>query len=306
MMLAVLIAAAAATAVPMTAPGPQGPLAGTLEDAGKGTPVVLIIPGSGPTDRDGNNPLGVKAAPYRLLAEALAAKGVSSVRIDKRGLFGSKDAVADPNKVTIGEYASDAHSWVAAVRKQTGAKCVWLLGHSEGALVALAAAQEPQGICGVIVASGAGRKLSDVIREQLRSNPANAPVLDSAMSALDALDRGEHVDVTNMNPALLPLFRPQVQDFLIDMFQRDPAKLAASLKVPLLIVQGERDIQVSVADAKDLAAAQPKAKLVLIPAMNHVLKDVASDDRAANMAAYADPALPVDSTLIDAIAAFVK
>jgi pimeloyl-ACP methyl ester carboxylesterase len=290
----------------MTAPGPQGPLAGTLEDAGKGTPVVLIIPGSGPTDRDGNNPLGVKAAPYRLLAEALAAKGVSSVRIDKRGLFGSKDAVADPNKVTIGEYASDAHSWVAAVRKQTGAKCVWLLGHSEGALVALAAAQEPQGICGVIVASGAGRKLSDVIREQLRSNPANAPVLDSAMSALDALDRGEHVDVTNMNPALLPLFRPQVQDFLIDMFQRDPAKLAASLKVPLLIVQGERDIQVSVADAKDLAAAQPKAKLVLIPAMNHVLKDVASDDRAANMAAYADPALPVDSTLIDAIAAFVK
>jgi fermentation-respiration switch protein FrsA (DUF1100 family) len=76
--------------------------------------------------------------------------------------------------------------------------------------------------------------------------------------------------------------------------------------VPLLIVLGERDIQVSVADAKDLAAAQPKAKLVLIPAMNHVLKDVASDDRAANMAAYADPALPVDSTLIDAIAAFVK
>jgi hypothetical protein len=140
----------------------------------------------------------------------------------------------------------------------------------------------------------------------LRSNPANAPVLDSAMAALDTLDRGQHVDVTNMNPALLTLFRPQVQDFLSDMFKRDPANLAASLKPPLLIVQGGCDIQVSTTDARDLAAAQPEAKLVLIPAMNHVLKDVASDDRAANVATYADPSLPVDRELVDAGVAFVK
>jgi fermentation-respiration switch protein FrsA (DUF1100 family) len=126
------------------------------------------------------------------------------------------------------------------------------------------------------------------------------------MAALDTLDRGQHVDVTNMNPALLTLFRPQVQDFLIDMFKRDPANLAASLKPPLLIVQGGCDIQVSTTDARDLAAAQPEAKLVLIPAMNHVLKDVASDDRAANVATYADPSLPVDRELVDAVVAFVK
>jgi uncharacterized protein len=306
MMLAMLVAAAAAIASPVTAPGPQGPLEGTLLDAGAHAPVVLIIPGSGPTDRDGNNPLGVTAAPYRLLAEALAGKGVSSVRIDKRGMFGSKAAVADANKVTIGDYAADTHSWVAAIRKQTGAKCVWVLGHSEGALVALAAAQQPAGICGAILVSGAGRKLGDVIREQLRSNPANAPVLDSAMAALDSLDRGQHVDVTGMHPALLKLFAPQVQDFLIDMFRHDPAKLAASVKVPLLVVQGERDLQVSTTDAKALAAGQPKARLVLLPRMNHVLKDVDSDDRMANLAAYADPSLPVDGGLVDAIVGFVK
>ena len=112
-MIEVLIAAAAASAA-ITAPGPQGPLEGTLLDAGKSAPVVLIIPGSGPTDRDGNNPLGVTAAPYRLLAEALAAKGVSSARIDKRGMFGSKAAVADANKVTITDYAADTHNWVDA------------------------------------------------------------------------------------------------------------------------------------------------------------------------------------------------
>ncbi|MFL6722077.1 MAG: alpha/beta hydrolase [Sphingomonas sp.] len=264
------------------------------------------MPGSGPTDRDGNNALGVKAAPYRMLAEALAAKRVSTLRADKRGMFGSKAAISDPNSVTIGDYAADAHSWVKSIRTRTGAKCVWVLGHSEGALVALAAAQQPQGICGVILVSGAGRKVSDLIREQLRANPANAPVLDSAMKALDALDRGKHVDVTGMHRSLQRLFAPQVQGFLIDMFAHDPVKLASTLKLPLLIVQGERDIQVSVADAKALASARPQAKLVLIPTMNHVLKDVSYDDLQANLATYADPSLPVDATLVDAIAAFVK
>lgn len=306
-MFTFLIAAAAvAVGMPVTAPGPQGPLEGTYLDAGKHTPVVLIIPGSGPTDRDGNNPLGITAAPYRLLAEALATQAVSSVRIDKRGLGGSKGAVADGNKVTIADYVTDTHNWIAAIRKRTGVQCVWVLGHSEGSLVALAAAQQPDGMCGVISVSGAGRKLSDVIRDQLRANPANAPLLDQAMAALDTLEKGQHVDVSGMNPALLRLFAPQVQDFLIDDFRHDPAKLAASLKLPLLIVQGERDIQVSAADARALAAAQPKAKLVLVPAMNHVLKDVANDDRSANVATYSDSSLPVDSTLIDAIGSFVK
>ena len=306
MMLPVLLAAAAAVAVPITAPGPQGPLAGTFLEASKDAPVVLVVAGSGPTDRDGNNPLGVTAAPYRLLAEALADRGVSSVRIDKRGLGGSKGAVADGNKVTITDYATDTHNWVAAIQKQTGNSCVWVLGHSEGALIALAAAQQPNGICGVILVSGAGRKLSDVIRDQLSSNAAFAPELDSAFTALQALEHGEHVDATKFDPTLQKLFAPRVQDFLIDMFRHDPAKLAGAITVPLLIVQGERDIQVSTSDAKMLSSAQPKAKLVLLPDMNHVLKDVAGDDRSANLATYTDASLPVDSGLVDAIVKFVK
>jgi hypothetical protein len=221
-------------------------------------------------------------------------------------MFASKAAIADPNKVTIGDYAKDVHSWVKSIRDRTGAKCVWVLGHSEGSLVALVAGQQPDGICGIISVSGAGRKLGDVVREQLRSNPANAPILDSAMAALDRLERGEHVDVSVMHPALQRLFAPQVQDFLIDDLRYEPATLAASLKIPLLIAQGERDVQVSVADAKRLAAAQPKAKLVLLPSMNHVLKDVSTDDRDANVATYADPSLPVDPGLVDAIAMFVR
>ena len=85
----------------------------------------------------------------------------------------------------------------------------------------------------------------------------------------------------------------------------DPVRLAASLKVPLLIVQGDKDLQVTVEDARALAAAQPKAKLAILSGVNHVLKVPASDDRAANVATYGDPSLPLAPSVAEAVAAFV-
>ena len=301
-----IIAVALLVQTPLTAPGPHGRLAGTLTDAGKDAPLVLIIPGSGPTDRDGNNPLGVAAGSYRLLAEALAERGVSTVRIDKRGLFGSKDAVADANAVTIADYAADTRSWIAAIREKSGAKCVWLLGHSEGGLVALASAQDAKDICGVVLVAAPGRKIGDTLRDQLRANPANAPLLGPAMSAIDSLEAGQPVDAAQLPAALQPLFAPQVQLFLINLMAQDPAKLAKAVTVPMLIVQGGRDLQIPRADADKLREAQPAAKVAIIPAMNHVLKDVTSDDRAANFGTYADPSRPLNSDLPDIIARFVK
>lgn len=309
-MILELMVTAAMTAAPvekpLTAPGPEGDLAGTLTDGGKGAPVVLIIPGSGPTDRDGNNPLGVTAAPYRLLAEGLAGRGISSVRIDKRGLFGSKAATADPNKVTIADYAADTRSWVSSIRSATGAPCVWLLGHSEGALIALAAGQKPEGICGVITVSGAGRKLGAVMRDQLNANPANGPILPAAMAALDSLEAGKTVESDALPAPLQPLFNSAVQPFLIDLLAQDPTRLAGALAVPLLVIQGDKDIQVSIEDAKLLAAAQPKARLAILPGVNHVLKIPAGSDSGANLATYADSALPIAPSVVGAVAGFVK
>jgi pimeloyl-ACP methyl ester carboxylesterase len=305
-MIALMMAAIAAASVPMSIAGPQGPIEGSFVDAGKGAPVVLIIPGSGPTDRDGNNPLGVTAASYRLLADALASRGVSTLRADKRGLFASKAAIADPNKVTIADYAVDAHGWADALRKRTGAKCVWLLGHSEGGLIALVAAQQPTGLCGIITVEGPGRKMGTVLAEQLRNNPANAAILDQGLAGLAALEAGKPVDPATMPAPLKLLFTPAIQPYLISTMRLDPAALAAGVKLPMMIVQGGRDLQVSMADADALHVAQPKAKMTFLPGMNHVLKDVKTDDRAANAAAYADPSLPIDPALVDAIVAFVK
>ena len=288
-------------------PGPEGPLAGTLlvpkEHDG---PVVLIVPGSGPTDRDGNNPHGVQAATYRLLAEGLAEDGIASLRIDKRGMFASGGAIADANAVTIADYADDIHNWVTALRQETGTDCVWLLGHSEGGLVALAAAQDkPDAFCGLLLLSTPGRPMGDILRAQLSSRPANAPILDESLAAIDDLEAGRSVDTATMNPALLPLFHQRIQGFLIDLFSHDPAALLTAYDGPVLILQGQRDLQIFETDAQSLSAAAPQAKLSLLPDTNHMLKTVTSADPIANYATYGDPDLPLAPKVVDRIADFI-
>ena len=158
----------------------------------------------------------------------------------------------------------------------------------------------------MITVSGPGRKLGEVMREQLRANPANAPILPAALAALDTLEAGKAVDAGSLPAPLQPLFNAAVQPFVIDLLAQDPARLAAGLTVPLLVVQGDRDIQVTVDDAKALAAAQPKARLAVLPGVNHVLKTFTGDDRGANLATYADPSLPIAPSVVDAVAGFVK
>jgi pimeloyl-ACP methyl ester carboxylesterase len=299
-------AAAPPVESPIEAAGPSGALHGTLlAPVGARGPVVLIIPGSGPTDRDGNNPLGIRAATYRLLAADLARRGISSVRIDKRGMFGSAAATADANAVTIADYVSDVHAWIQVIRERTGTTCVWLLGHSEGALVAMVAARTQPDLCGLILVSGAGRPIGEVLRAQLSANPANASVLPAALRAIDALEAGQTVDTAQLPPPLLGLFAARVQGFLISAFSYDPAQLLSGINKPVLIIQGQRDLQVQEADARLLQQADPKATLVLLPEVNHVLKLVPTDDIGSNVATYSDPALPIAPGVGDAIARFL-
>jgi uncharacterized protein len=285
----------------------DGPLRATLTspDAGAKPPVALILPGSGPTDRDGNNPMGVKAAPYRLLAEALCEQGITTVRADKRGMFASHEAAANANAVFVDKLAADAHLWAADLRKRTGAKCIWLIGHSEGGLVALIAAQDRTDICGLVLIAAPGRKLGDIVREQLKANPANAPILPDALSALAALEKGQDVDVSAFHPALQGLFAPQVQGFWKSILTYDPAKLIKAYDGPVLILQGKTDLQVSLSDAAALKTAQPKASLVELDGVNHVLK-TAPLERAANIATYNNPDLPLAPGVAQAIADFIK
>ncbi|HXP02780.1 MAG TPA: alpha/beta fold hydrolase [Stellaceae bacterium] len=289
------------------APGPKGPLKGLMVSPGKAdAPVVLIIPGSGPVDRDGNSLHGLNADTYKLLAEGLAARGIASVRIDKRGMRSSAAAIPNANDVTIADYASDVHSWATTILKQTGGKCIWVLGHSEGGLVAMAAAKDnPSDICGLLLVATPGRPFAELIKDQIRSNPANAPIQEEAFHDIDELVAGRRVDVSKDPPEIAAIFPAAVQGFLIDLFSYDPPKLLASYKGPVLVLQGEHDIQVNADDARLLEAADASAKLVLLPDVNHVLKTVTSDNRNYNLKTYFDPKLPIAPGVIDAIADFI-
>ena len=303
MIVSLLMAAAALAPANLTIPGPQGPLAATLLDPAKSAPAVILIPGSGPTNRDGDNPIGVSGGIYRQLGEQLAARGVATLRIDKRGMFGSKAAIADANAVTIADYVTDVRGWVNLLRAR-GKPCAWIAGHSEGGLIALAAAQRPAGICGIVLLAAPGRPLGTVLRAQLK--PQLPPAMFAAAdAAITRLEQRQRVDPASVPAPLAPLFNPAVQGYLIELVAADPARLAAATKVPMLVVQGETDIQVSVEDARLLAAANRGAKLVLVPGINHLWRK-APLDPAANAATYRDATIPVDPAVANSIATFVK
>jgi pimeloyl-ACP methyl ester carboxylesterase len=280
----------------------SGTLSGLYRDAGPSSPVILIVPGSGPTDLNGNSPLGINSNLYKQISAHLANDGISTVRVDKRGMFSSASA-GDPNKVTVEIYAEDYKNWVDVIQAKTNQACVYILGHSEGALMASAAAVDNADVCGIILVSGLGRPYGDVLREQLEANPSNKPILDEAFKAIEKLEQGQKIDSMKLHPALQTVFNPEVQGALISFMKVDPAKLAHDAEQRTLIIQGENDLQTSKLDAQKLADAT-NGKLILIEGVNHILKE-APADRVRNFATYQDPDLPVSKNAIEAIRDFV-
>lgn len=279
-----------------------GALHGLYVNAGEGTPIALIVPGSGPTNLNGNSGAGLRTNAYKYLAHQLAAKGISSVRVDKRGMYSSA-AAGDPNAVTVEIYAKDYRDWVDAIKIKTGAQCIYLIGHSEGGLMVSSAAVGRDDVCGLILVSAMGRPMGTIMREQLKANPANHPFLRKALGAISKLENGKHVKTKNFHPALKIMFHEPVQNYLIAVIAVDPAKIAAQANQKTLIIHGKYDIQTSVKDAELLHAAT-KGKLVLLDKVNHVLK-ISPKELRKQMKIYADPDLPVADGVINAIADFM-
>ena len=265
-------------------------------------PVVVIIAGSGPTDRNGNSLMGIRPNSYAQLAWRLAERGIATLRYDKRGMPGTKGTF-DMTTMTLDDFAADARAAAESLAHDVRFSRVILLGHSEGSSLALLAARAGPPVAAVISVSGLGRPFGVVLREQLARQFDGATLVryDTAMAQYL---RGEQPK--DVPPQLAPLFVPINLSFMKSLSVLDPPAAIRAVRQPVLIVQGGRDLQVTVADAERLRNAKPDAQLVVVPLANHVLKQTTDTTLNGQMPTYQNPAVPIMPVVASAIADWIR
>ncbi len=266
------------------------PIHGTLINSNELSPfLAIIIAGSGPTDRDGNNS-SMKSNYLKILAEELNKNGISSFRYDKRGVSKSLGDIKSPNEIQFLDYVNDAKSIINHFKDTKKYKKIVIIGHSEGSLIGMLASKSIAD--GFISIAGAGVDYLKLIQRQLSNR---APYIKSMSDPIiEQLKKNNLVD--SVPPLLNNLFGNNIQRFLIDASSYNPAVEISKLDMSVLIIQGTNDIQVEVKDAEILHAASSKSKLEIIQGMNHVFRQ-ASENFILNLQTYTNPDLPIDKHL---------
>lgn len=310
LLLSLLLAQAtlAQTAEPVSFTTVEGiELGGTLtlpKDLRRPVPVVLMIAGSGPTDRNCNSGAQLQSNAYAMLADSLSRLGVAMLRYDKRGSGTNITAVVQHLKTEdhrFDFYVNDAVGFARILQADKRFSKVILAGHSEGSLVGMLAARQTNAN-GFISLAGAGRNIAEILKVQLgrEQSPDSQHYINVRLDSLRAGKR-----VLSVTPGLMPIMNPKMQPAMISWMKYDPAIEIVPFKGPVLIVQGRRDIQVAASEADELKKVRPDAQLVFFETMNHILKE-APDAFMANVQTYSDPKLPLMKGVADAIAEFVK
>ncbi|MEO5942473.1 MAG: alpha/beta hydrolase [Ferruginibacter sp.] len=262
-------------------------------------PVVLMISGSGPTDRNCNSTAGFTCNSFKMLADSLLQFGIASLRYDKRGVGESKLAGGKEEDLRFEDYVNDAVDFVNLLKKDNRFSTVIILGHSEGSLIGMLAAQKIK-VSKYISVAGPGLPLPVILKKQISAQPKE--IQDMCFPIIDSLANG--YSVKTVDPVLYSLFRPSLQPFIISLFKYDPALEIAKLSIPVAIIQGNTDIQVSEADAEKLHGAYPESEYHIIQSMSHILKD-GPTDRAKNYATYNSPTMPILSAFVQSVVTFI-
>lgn len=274
---------------------------GTLLQPKEGTnDLVIIIPGSGPTDRNGNLQLARNNA-LRLLAEKLTASGIATFRYDKRVLTLLRRGNLEEEKLRFEDFVEDAVSTVNYFRDRAKYQNIYIVGHSQGSLVGMIAAQQST-ITGLISLAGPGQSIDKTIVSQIS---LQVPELEeNAQEAFKQLK--ENGKVKSYSPALASIFRKESQPFMASWMQYIPTEEIKKLQIPVLIINGTNDVQVDTKEAEDLKLAKSDAKLVLIKNMNHVLRIIEGTDALENTKSYNEAERPISKELVDVITRFIK
>lgn len=259
--------------------------------------LAIIIAGSGPTDRNGNQNF-LKSNSLKKLAESLANKDIATFRYDKRIVKQIKQGNVDKN-IMFDDFVNDASDVISYFKDKEIYSKIYIIGHSQGSLVGMLAAKEQAD--GFISIAGAGQNIGDVIVDQVTNM---APQLgEKAQSVVDKLKQGE--TTTDYPAALASVFNSEIQAFMMNWMKYNPAEIIKELEIPILIVNGTKDLQVSEHEAQLLKEANEKAELEIIENMNHVLFEIEGDD-LENSKSYNESFRPISSQLIEAISEFIK
>lgn len=270
----------------------------TTPDLTKKYPVALLISGSGPTDRNGNNPM-MKNNSLKMLAENLAKNGIASLRYDKRGIGESKASAISEQTLVFENYTEDAKSWINLLKQDKRFSEIIVIGHSEGSLIGMIAGAKANKFISI---AGPGESADVLIKTQIGSK-SNKQLNDLTFPIIDSLKSGN--TVKKVDPMLNSLFRASIQPYLISWFKYNPQTEIKKLNVPILIVQGNKDLQVTVKDAELLSQASKNAELLIVENMNHILKNIEGDTQA-NMESYNNESLPVSEVMTNKIISFIK
>jgi len=287
------------TAKELSIPSAKITVNGTLltPDKVKNPKLVILIPGSGPTDRNGNQGQ-IQTNATKFLAQALADNAIASYRYDKSALALAKKKDFKEEDVTFSDFITDAKAVISYFKKDNRFSKIIVAGHSQGSLVGMVVANNADAF---ISLDGAGRPIDAILIEQISKQ---APFLEKdTQMVLDSLKQGYLVK--NVPPMLVSLFRPSVQPFMINWMRYNPQAEIKKVRVPILIINGTKDIQVPVKDADLLYNANRKSQLVIIDNMNHIFKEI-KGDLTENMQSYTNPKLPIMNSLVKTVVAFIN
>ena len=261
--------------------------------------IAIIIPGSGPTDRNGNQQM-MRNNSLKLLAENLAQEGIASIRYDKRVLTLLKKNALQEERLDFNMFIEDAVATIDYVKQQGRFKDIYIIGHDQGSLIGMVAAQRSN-VQGFISLSGSGQSIDQTIIHQIGLQMPD--LKDKAMSAFETLKKKGRV--TDYSPALTSIFRPSVQPFMASWMQYDPKVEIGKLSIPTLIINGTNDIQTSKQEAILLQEGNSDATLKYVEGMNHVLRIIEGDD-LENTKSYNLTRLPLSLELGTTVSEFIK
>lgn len=264
-------------------------------------PLVIMIPGSGPTDRNGNSGLARgENNTFKHLADSLSKRGIASYRFDKPGV-GKSTLKMEMENFTFKDNIRVVSAIVTQLKEKISFKTVILMGHSEGSLVGMLSAQNND-VQGYISLAGPAQNACEILKDQMLVSALSEELKAQVVEKLDSLAGG--YEVKKFSFVLSSLLNASIQPYIRSWFNYTPTIEIKKLEIPVLIVQGGRDIQVPVAEGEGLKKAQPKSKYLFFPEMNHVLKNV-GESRDENLAAYTDPDFPFPATLISELSLWI-